>query len=432
MSEKIRIATGISQLDRLLGYLLIGDNVVWYDDAGSLAQVFCMNFMQASRSQKKSIIYVSFDRSPRNLLDKLGTLPEYANLVILDCFTYGKGEGSDVFLKFYRNKERRHECRVIPVEEPHMVEKVMAAFYGIHEEMEADVRFVFESLTGMQELWGGEDNLVKFYTHSCPRLYELNTVAYWIMEKGAHSSRLKAQINQIAQVAIDLSVKRGKTYLTILKAENRDQDEMNKAHSYWVRDLNVVFDSERHTSGRIDLGARLKGLRIKKGVSQTELAKLIGVTPSTISQIEGDLIYPSLPALIKMAEILSVDVSSLFQDAGDSGSMVVFRESEASRIKFSDLPEKNVKAKLLTPIDLNPKAEPYLIEIPPKKTLPSHFFIYKGEEVGYLLSGKLQMKMEKTVHDLNAGDTVYLTTDIPSQWKNPGPGSAKLLWIKVK
>jgi transcriptional regulator with XRE-family HTH domain len=432
MSEKTRIATGISQLDRILGGLLIGDNVVWHDDAGSLAPVFCLNFMQASQSQEKPIIYVSFDRSPRNLLDKLGTLADYNNLVILDCFTHGKGESSDVFLKFYEDKEHGRSCRVTAVDEPHKVDKVMAAFYGVHGEMEGDVRFVFESLTGMQELWGGEEHLIKFYTHSCPRLYELNTVAYWIMEKGAHSSRLKAQINQIAQVAIDLSVRRGKTYLTILKAENRDQEEMNKAHSYWVRDLNVSFDSERHTSGKIDLGMRLKELRVKRGISQTEVAKLIGVTPSTISQIESNLIYPSLPALIKMAETLSVDVSSFFQESTEIGSMVVFRESEASDIKFNELPEGSIKAKLLTPLDFSPKAEPYLIEIPPKKSLPSHFFIHKGEEVGYLLSGKLQMRLEKAVHNLNAGDLVYLTSEMPSQWKNPGPGSARLLWIKVK
>jgi transcriptional regulator with XRE-family HTH domain/KaiC/GvpD/RAD55 family RecA-like ATPase len=432
MLEKTRIATGVSQLDRLLGGLLIGDNVVLHDDAGSLAPVFCLNFMQASQSQEKPIIYVSFDRSPRNLLDKLGPLAEYNNLVILDCFTYGKGEGSDIFLKFYEDKDNERACRIIAVDEPRKVDKVMAAFYGIHGEMEGDVRFVFESLTGMQELWGGEENLIKFYTHSCPRLYELNTVAYWIMEKGAHSSRLKAQINQIAQVAIDLSVKRGKTYLTILKAENRDQEAMNKPYSYWVRDLNVFFDSERHTSGKIDLGMRLKELRVKRGISQTEVSKLIGVTPSTISQIESNLIYPSLPALIKMAETLSVDVSSFFHESADIGSMVVFRESEATEIKFNDLPEGSIKAKLLTPLDFNPKAEPYLIEIPPKKSLPSHFFIHKGEEIGYLLSGKLQMRLEKSVHNLNAGDVVYLTSEMPSQWKNPGPGPARLLWIKVK
>ena len=54
----------------------------------------------------------------------------------------------------------------------------------------------------------------------------------------------------------------------------------------------------------IDLGLRLKEFRLRRGLSQTELAKLVGVTPSTISQVESNLIYPSLPALMKMAEAL--------------------------------------------------------------------------------------------------------------------------------
>jgi hypothetical protein len=63
---------------------------------------------------------------------------------------------------------------------------------------------------------------LKFYSHACPRLYELDTIAYWVMERGAHSERLRAGINQIAQVAVDLSVNRGKSALTILKADKRD------------------------------------------------------------------------------------------------------------------------------------------------------------------------------------------------------------------
>jgi transcriptional regulator with XRE-family HTH domain/KaiC/GvpD/RAD55 family RecA-like ATPase len=432
MTEKIRVATGVSQLDRLLGGLFIGDNVVWYDDAGSLASVFCLNFMQTSEAQNKHIIYVSFDRSPRNLLEKLGPLADYASMTILDCFTYGKGKGSEIFLKFYEDNETDHNCRIIASDTPGDVDKVMDAFYGIHEEMEGDVRFVFESLTGMQEIWGGEDSLLKFYTHSCPRLYELNTVAYWIMEKEAHSTRIKAHINQIAQVAIDLSVKRGTTSLMILKAENRDIETLNKPYKYWTKELNIIFDSEKRKSSLIDLGMRLKKLRTKRGLSQTELAKLVGVTPSTISQIESNLIYPSLPALIKIAEILSIDVSSFFHESADIRNPVVFSDSNASEIKFTDLPNDSIEAKLLTPLDFNPKAEPYIIEIPPKKSLPSHFFIHKGEEVGYLLNGKLQMKMEKAVYTVRAGNLVYLSSEIPSQWTNPGSSPARLLWLKVK
>ena len=83
-------------------------------------------------------------------------------------------------------------------------------------------------------------------------------------------------------------------------------------------------------------------------------------------------------------------------------------------------------------MDFEPKAEPYLIEIHANKTLPSHFFVHKGEEVGYLLSGKLQLKLGKAVYTVRARDVIYLTSEMPSQWKNPGPGTARLLWIKVK
>lgn len=432
MTERLRATSGVSQLDRLMGGIYIGDNVVWHDDAGSLAMVFCMNFIMASQVQNKPIIYVSFDRSPKNLMDQLGALSEHPMLTILDCFTYGKGAGTPIFLKFYEEKRQEPACRFIVVERPREPDKVMEALYSLNATMEGDVRFVFESMTGMQEVWGGEEQILSFYSHSCPRLYELNTIAYWIMEKRAHSQRLRAQINQIAQVAIDLSIRRGTTSLTVLKAEKRDLETLDRPHNYWTRDLNIIFDPEKKRTGRFDLGLRLKELRTKCGLSQTELAKLVGVTPSTISQVESNLIYPSLPALLKMGEVLSVDVSSFFKDKGDVKNRHIFPAAEAVDVKLQGLPEGSVQAKLLTPLDFEPKAEPYIIEIQPKKEVPSHFFFHKGEELGYLLSGVLQLKLDKAVYTMRSGDVIYLTSEMPAQWRNPGPGTARLLWIKIK
>jgi len=127
----MRITSGVSQLDRLLGGLFIGDNVVWHDDAGSLASPFCLNFIQTSQSQGKPLIYVSFDRSPKNLMDMLGPLAESPMLTILDCFTCGKGARSPIFLKFYEEEDKT-PCRVIRVEEPARRDDVMDALYGIH------------------------------------------------------------------------------------------------------------------------------------------------------------------------------------------------------------------------------------------------------------------------------------------------------------
>ncbi len=431
-SEKVRVTSGVSQLDHLLGGLFIGDNVVWYDDAGSLAAAYCLKFIQASQAQNRPLIYVSFDRSPKNLFDKLGALAQNDQLIILDCFTYGKGSGSKIFLQFYENKTPKWPCQIIRVDNPRQIDQVMDTLYGIHGTLVGDVRFVFESLTGMQELWGGEQHLINFYSHSCPRLYELNTIAYWIIEKRAHSPRLRAQINQIAQVAIDLSVKRGKTSLTILKAEKRELDTMNKPFNYWSKGLKITFASEKHSTDWFDLGMRLKEFRTKRGLSQTELGKLVGVTPSTISQVESNLIYPSLPALLKMAEVLAIELNSFFRESADITNRMIFPSGEAMDMKLPSFPEGTIHAKLLTPVDFKPKAEPYLLEIPPNKTLTSHFFIHKGEEIGYLLSGTLQLKLEKSVYHVRTGDVIYLTSEIPSQWENPGPDMARLLWIKIK
>ncbi len=432
MSERHRISSGVSQLDKILGGLYIGDNVVWHDDSGSLASVFCLNFIQSSQLLNRPVIYISFDRSPNNLLEKLGPLGESQNLTILDCFTCGKGASSPIFLKFYESRNAKQPCRILLVEEPRQVDKVMDCLYDVHATMKGDVRLVFESITGMAELWGGEEYILNFYTHSCPRLYELNTVAYWVMEKRAHSPRLRAQISQIAQVVIDLSIKRGTTSLTVLKAEKRDPDNLHKPHIYWYKDLNVTFDEEKRTTGSIDLGLRLKELRTKRGLSQTELAKLVGVTPSTISQIESNLIYPSLPALLKMAEVLSVEISAFFQEKSEIKGRIIFPSTEAVEVRFPELPEDSIVAKLLTTVDFDAKAQPYLIEIPPNRTLSSHFFIHKGEEIGYVLCGKIQVKLQKAAYTLRAGDVIYLTTEMPTMWKNPGSSPARLLWIKIK
>jgi transcriptional regulator with XRE-family HTH domain len=432
MSERMRVTSGISQLDFYLEGLFIGDNVVWYDDAGSLASIFCLQFIQASEQQQRPILYITFDRSPRNLIEKLGPLARYPALTILDCFTFGKGAGSSVFLKFYEEQQPVGPGSVVKVEDPRQINQVMESLYALHATLEGDVRLVFESLTGMAELWGGEEPVLNFYSHSCPRLYELNTVAYWIMEKKAHSPRFRAQINQIAQVAIDLSIKRGTTSLTILKAEKRQLDHLQKPYHYWVKEGELTFSTEKRSGKSIDFGPRLKEMRTKRGISQTELAQLVGVTPSTISQIESNMIYPSLPGLLKMAEILSVQASSFFREKEEAKAAPVFSIKEAIPVKLPQLPEDIIQAALLTPMDFEAKVEPYLIEMAPDKHIQTHFFNHKGEEMGYLISGELQVKLESGIYSLRPGEVIYLRSEIPLEWKTMSPDVARLIWLKIK
>ncbi|MGC8906914.1 MAG: helix-turn-helix domain-containing protein [Desulfomonilaceae bacterium] len=429
--KNIRATSGVSRLDALLEGLFIGDNVVWHDDAGSLASVFCMNFLKASQRSNKPVIYVTFDRSPRNLLEKLGALADYKKLIILDCFTWGKGEGSDVFARFYDEYAKTLACEVVRVDHPDQPSEVMEALYSQHSQFSGEVRFVFESITGMQEVWGGEDKVLHFYSHSCPRLYELNTIAYWILEKNAHSLRLRANINQIAQVAIELSIKRGTTSLTILKAEKRGPENLQRPVVYWTKGLSVTFEEDGGGAAQPWLGTKIREIRTKKKISQSELAKLVGVTPSTISQVEGNLIYPSLPALVKMAEVLSVDVGSFFGTRARPRRPVVFSSSDAVDLVLLDGREHGIRGKVLIPETQDTRSKLYLIEIAANTRLLSHFLFHKGEEAGYLISGLLHTTVGNETYRLMSGDVIYLTHETPSSWHNPGSETAVLLWIKI-
>ncbi len=422
--------TGIPSLDEKLGGLYIGDNVLWYDAAGSLAPPFSVNFLKASQAERQALIYVSFDRSPKTLLKDLGPLADSPLLTIIDCFTDGKGEGSALFNQFYAQDDDRRACRIVKMAEPEKPERVIQAVYEIHQTLPGDVRLVFESLTGMQELWGSEAQVLRFYSRACPRLYELDTIAYWIIEREAHTSRLRANINKIAQVVMDLTIKRGKSTLTIVKAQGRSPRALNKPALFWSEGDAVHFESEQRGLGKLNLSARLKALRQDRGISQKALARGIGVTPSTISQIEGNLIYPSLPALVKMAEILAVDVSAFFQEHAGVPRQVVFRGPEPAASTPDGAPA-GVAVQRLLPQGFNAGAEAYLVTFQGAAVSDRHFRTHKGEEFGYLLSGRLEVVIQDQPHALASGDAVYLTVDTPTHWTNPSREAARLLWLTL-
>ena len=430
-NRKKRISSGIDGLNRMLNGLFIGDNVVWYDDAGSLASKFSMKFIHESQKQNKPIIYVSFDRSPKNLINKLGPLAENQQLTILDCFTNGKGDKAQIFNKFYEKDGAQWPYQVIKVTRPQVPQAVSDAIYGLHKTLSGNVRFVFESLTGMADLWEGEEHILKFYSHTCPQLYELDTIAYWIIEKDAHSNKLKAHINQIAQVAIDLSIEREKTKIKILKAENRSSKAFGKSLYYTYDGDDFLLEGNINKNTLYDLGSTIKNFRKSQGMSQKELSQLVGVTPSNISQIESNQVFPSIPALYKIADNLSVDVGSFFQEKTFL-ERTIFHQSDAIKINTPNYNKESIDITQITPFDMDGKVELFLIRIFPGGKLSSHFFEHKGEEIGYVLSGETDMVYQDQSHHLIPNDTIYLKTASPTQWHNKNNETASFLWIKVK
>ena len=105
-------------------------------------------------------------------------------------------------------------------------------------------------------------------------------------------------------------------------------------------------------------GNRLKEARIKRGMTQEELARAINVTKGAIGNYESEVSSPKEPILIALMKVLQVDANFLFQDlvkirpamvlSPDEESMIAaYRSSDASIQlavrKLLDLPEPQKK-----------------------------------------------------------------------------------------
>lgn len=64
----------------------------------------------------------------------------------------------------------------------------------------------------------------------------------------------------------------------------------------------------------MSVGSRIKELREEKGLTRTELAKLLNVTVSAISNYENEISSPKEPVLFKIIETFGCDANYLFQD----------------------------------------------------------------------------------------------------------------------
>ena len=417
---KNKISAGVASLDTLIDGFSIGDNVVWEVEAGTAYGAFIRNFISRSFQESQKVIYVSFNRSPQSVLNDLQAIRSAEHFTLIDCFTSGKGKNDNTFLKFYDSPDPG----VVRIEAPRDIDAFTATLNAIEDRLPPGARYVFDSLTGMQDLWGDENATHRFFTYMCPRLYDLGTVAYWILEKEAHSPRFKANLRHITQVVFDLSKRKNSLYLKALKLEGRHDREVFKPHQYDVQADSLTITSHRKETVT-DIGAKLKEERVRTGMSQKELADKVNLTPSFLSQLENNQVSPSLSTYLQLCRALSID-PGLLLDAGPQRTEApwLVRKQEI----FSRVPLREDYAKVYEAAT-GKKVSARIVVLPSGVAMNRHFFYHKDEELVFVLEGDISVMIEGREEHLSAGDMIHLQESFPSHWKNEGGDEAKLLIV---
>lgn len=175
------------------------------------------------------------------------------------------------------------------------------------------------------------------------------------------------------------------------------------------------------------LGEKIKKTRNEKGLSLRDLAAMVDLSASFLSQIEQGKASPSIENLKKIANSLDVRVSYLIEDDEVKKDTVLVRRGERDSIESID---SNTKISLLTSPDIEKNMEPIYYEIGPKGESGRESFQHPGEEFVFVLEGELEVYINDRKYDLDEGDSLYFKSNQKHRFLNPSTrNTTRVLWV---
>ena len=174
----------------------------------------------------------------------------------------------------------------------------------------------------------------------------------------------------------------------------------------------------------MEIGAKLRELRLQKSLTQEELADRCELSKGFISQVERDLASPSIATLIDILESLGTNAQSFFTD--DSKEKVVF--SQADMFQKQDDGDKSGTITWLVPDAQKNRMEPILLELGPdgeSMEIPPH----DGEEFGYVLSGRVMLCVGKQEYIIKKNSSFCIHPSSAHSLRNIGSSPAKIIWV---
>ncbi|WP_086349523.1 helix-turn-helix domain-containing protein [Candidatus Enterococcus clewellii] len=86
----------------------------------------------------------------------------------------------------------------------------------------------------------------------------------------------------------------------------------------------------------IEIGTKIKELRISKKLSQKELAEFLNVTPQAVSKWELNKSYPDIDTLVKLSRLFDVSTAVILGEAKQSFFDSFFKNKGWIKMNQSD------------------------------------------------------------------------------------------------
>ena len=165
----------------------------------------------------------------------------------------------------------------------------------------------------------------------------------------------------------------------------------------------------------MEIGEKIKRLRLQRGLTQEELADRCELSKGFISLLERDLTSPSIATLGDVLECLGTDLAAFFTEHAEE--KLVFSEDD-TYIKEDGETLKGA-IRWLVPTAQKNEMEPILVDMASGGSTDWDN-PHEGEEFGYVLSGAVQIELGDRAVKARKGESFYFRTTEPHRLVNPG------------
>ena len=176
----------------------------------------------------------------------------------------------------------------------------------------------------------------------------------------------------------------------------------------------------------MEIGGKIKRLRLQRGLTQEELADRCELSKGFISLLERDLTSPSITTLSDVLECLGTDLASFFTEHAEE--KLVFSE-EDTYIKEDDETLRGA-IRWLVPTAQKNEMEPILVDMAAGGSTEWDN-PHEGEEFGYVLAGAVQVELGDRIVKARKGESFYFKTTEPHRLVNRGRTPCRFLWVST-
>lgn len=173
------------------------------------------------------------------------------------------------------------------------------------------------------------------------------------------------------------------------------------------------------------VGANLKRLRVKRGLSLERLARASGVSRAMLGQIELGHSTPTINIVWKIARALAVPFSALISHRTRPRTAVL----EARSAKVLSSADGSFVSRALFPFDEPRNVEFYELRLAARGIERAEAHPPGTTENLIVAAGVLQLRVDTDQFMLRAGDAVYFEADVPHEYQNPGSSEALMYLV---